>query len=60
MGITRTTNGSPWKPDTPTEWIDEFGLTWLAVAPKIRLLPDTQKRQPYPLSRDEQVRLLRE
>ena len=43
-GITRTTNGSPWKPDTPTEWIDEFGLTLLAVAPKIRLLPDTQKR----------------
>ena len=37
--------------------MDEHGLTWLAVAPKIRLLPDTNKRQPYPLSWDEQSRL---
>lgn len=29
------------------EWIDEHGLTWLAVAPKIKLLPDTAKREPY-------------
>jgi integrase len=43
-----------------TEWMDEYGLTWLAVAPKIRLLPDTDKRLPYPLSWDEQTRLLRE
>jgi len=43
-----------------TEWMDEFGLTWLATAPKIRLLPDTQKRQPYPLNWGEQDRLLRE
>ncbi len=43
-----------------TEWIDESGLTWLLVPPKIKLLPDTQKRQPYPLSWDEQGRLFRE
>lgn len=40
-----------------TEWIDEYGLTWLQAAPKIKLLPDTAKRQPYPLSWDEQVKL---
>ncbi len=43
-----------------TEWMDEFGLTWLAVAPKIRLLSDTEKRLPYPMNWDEQSRLLRE
>jgi hypothetical protein len=31
-------------------WVDEYGLTWLVSAPKIRLLTDTDKRQPYPLS----------
>ena len=36
------------------EWVDENGLTWLAAAPKIKLLPDTNKRQPYPLSWQEQ------
>jgi integrase len=40
-----------------SEWIDEHGLTWLNAAPKIRLLPDFNKRQPYPLNWDEQVRL---
>lgn len=43
-----------------TEWMDEYGLTWLVVAPKIRLLPDRDKRLPYPLSWDEQTRLFRE
>ncbi len=43
-----------------TEWMDDFGLTWLAAAPKIKLLPDTHKRQPYPLDWDEQGRLFRE
>jgi integrase len=43
-----------------TEWIDEYGLTWLQAAPKIRLLPDTNKRKPYPLSWDEQARLFKE
>ncbi len=43
-----------------TEWIDEHGMTWLATAPKIKLLPDTDKRQPYPLNWEEQARLFRE
>ena len=42
------------------EWIDENGLTWLHAAPKIRLLPDMEKRQPYPLTWDEQGRLFKE
>ena len=33
-----------------SEWLDEYGMTWLAAAPKIRLLPDQNKRQPYPLN----------
>lgn len=41
------------------EWIDEHGLTWLHVAPKIRMLPDVEKRQPYPLNWDEQARLFK-
>jgi integrase len=41
------------------EWIDEHGLTWVPTAPKIRLLPDTNKRHPYPLNWDEQGRLLK-
>ena len=41
------------------EWVDENGLTWLAAAPKVKLLPDTQKRQPYPLNWEEQARLFR-
>lgn len=40
-----------------SEWVDEYGLTWLQAPPKIKLLPDTNKRQPYPLSWDEQQRL---
>ena len=43
-----------------SEWIDEYGLTWLATAPKIRLLPDTEKRDPYPLSWEEQATLFKE
>jgi len=43
-----------------TEWIDEYGMTWLFTAPKIKLLPDTNKRQPYPLSWKEQDDLLKE
>ena len=42
-----------------SEWIDEHGLTWLSAAPKIKLLSDTDQRQPYPLSWDEQARLFR-
>ena len=40
-----------------SEWLDDNGLTWLAAAPKIKLLPDTNKRQPYPLNWDEQQQL---
>jgi integrase len=43
-----------------SEWIDEHGLTWLAAAPKIKLLKASDSRQPYPLSRDEQERLFGE
>ena len=39
------------------EWMDEHGLTWLDRAPRIKLLLDKNKRQPYPLSWDEQQRL---
>lgn len=37
-----------------SEWIDEHGLTWLAAAPKIKLLPEPDARKPYPLNWDEQ------
>ena len=43
-----------------SEWIDEFGMTWLPAAPKIKLLPDTNKRRPYPMSWDEQTKLFKE
>lgn len=47
--------------EQPTiEWIDEYGLTWLHAAPKIRLLPDHNRRQLYPLDWEEQDRLFRE
>lgn len=38
-----------------TEWVDEFGMTWLQSAPRIKLLSDTNKRKPYPLSWKEQA-----
>ena len=43
-----------------SEWFDEHGLTWLLSAPKIKLLPDRDKRLPYPLSYAEQEALFRE
>jgi hypothetical protein len=30
-------------------WLDEFGLTWVQGAPKIKLLPETDARKPFPL-----------
>ena len=39
------------------EWMDDYGLTWLASAPKVKLLPDTHKRPPYPLNWEEQTKL---
>jgi len=43
-----------------TEWIDEYGLSWLVSAPKIKLLPDKNKRPPHPLNWQEQERLFKE
>ena len=40
-----------------SEWVDEFGMTWILAAPKIKLLSDTNKRLPYPMSWDEQTTL---
>ena len=39
-------------------WMDEHGLTWLASAPKIKLLPELDSRKPFPLSWEEQERLI--
>lgn len=40
------------------EWKDENQLTWLDRAPKIELLPEHDKRPPYPISWDEEDRLI--
>ena len=42
------------------EWVDEQGATWLAAAPRITLLPETDKRKPFPINWDEQRRLFAE
>lgn len=39
-------------------WRDDAGLTWLAVTPKITMQPLDDSRLPYPLSWDEQDKLL--
>lgn len=39
---------------TVSEWLDEYGLSWLASAPKIKLMPIQDNRQPYPLAWEEQ------
>ena len=41
-----------------SEWVDDRGLSWIHSAPKIKLLPDVRRRQPYPLSWPEQAALL--
>ena len=43
-----------------SEWMDENGLTWLHTPAKVKLLPNRNKRLPYPLSWDEQTRLFAE
>jgi integrase len=43
-----------------TEWIDEYGLSWLQSTPKIKLLPEFDLRKPYPLNWDEQETLFKE
>lgn len=40
-----------------SEWMDEYGLTWLAAAPKIKLLSEHDARKPYPLDWTEQDNL---
>jgi integrase len=42
------------------EWLDEHGLTWLETAPRIKFLPEQDRRDPYPLSWEEQTRLFQE
>lgn len=37
-----------------SEWLDDSSLTWLAFAPKIKLLPEPDLRKPYPLNWAEQ------
>lgn len=39
------------------EWMDEYALSWLAHAPKIKLLREDDKTEPYPLSWKEQHKL---
>ena len=43
-----------------SEWMDEQGLTWLHAPAKIKLLPNRERRQPYPLSWEEQMLLFNE
>jgi integrase len=43
-----------------SEWMDEYGMTRLAHAPKIKLLREDDKKEPYPLSSDEQVKFFAE
>jgi integrase len=38
-------------------WRDDFGLSWLERPPKINMLSDKNKRQPYPLSHNEYLLL---
>jgi len=42
------------------DWLDEHGLTWLETAPRIKFVPETDRREPYPLSWEEQARLFKE
>lgn len=43
-----------------SEWMDEKGMTWLATAPKIKLFPVHDAREPYPLTQEEQSLLFKE
>jgi integrase len=40
-----------------SKWFDEYGLTWITAAPKIKLFPEHDARKAYPLDWDEQERL---
>lgn len=41
-------------------WKDDYGLSWLPSAPKIKLESEKDKRKPYPLSPEEQIKLFNE
>ena len=43
-----------------SEWMDSQGLTWLHAPAKIKLLPNHDRRGPYPLRWDEPTRLFAE
>ena len=43
-----------------TEWRNEYGSTWLEHSSKLKVLPDKNKRQPYPLTWHEQRKLFAE
>jgi len=43
-----------------SEWLNDDGRPWLDCAPKIRLLHEDDKDEPYPLSWEEQHHLFRE
>jgi integrase len=43
------------------QWVDEYEMTWLQAPAKILLIPhNNDKRKPYPLSWEEQKRLIDE
>jgi integrase len=42
------------------DWISETNLTWIETAPKIRMLSQNNMRKPYPISDDEQKKLMGE
>jgi integrase len=42
------------------EWIDEYGMSWILRAPKIKLLAQDDARPPHPISWEEQDRLFAE
>jgi len=43
-----------------SEWLDEHGMTWLAHAPKIKLMREDDRKEPYPMTWDEQEALFAE
>ena len=43
-----------------SEWLNDDGRPWLDYAPKIRLLSEEDREEPYPLSWEEQERLFAE
>ena len=40
-----------------SDWVDEQGKTWLAGAPKIKMLKLDDQKPPHPITMDEQERL---